>query len=34
MCNLDMSGVFSGVKFNSNTLFFSRLWPKIALFKT
>ena len=34
MCNLDMCGVFSGVKFNSKPLLFSRLWPEIALFKT
>ena len=27
---LNKSGVFSGVKFNSEPLFFSRLWPKNA----
>ena len=34
MCNLDMWEVFSGAKSNSKPPFFSRLWPKNALFKT
>ena len=33
MCNLDMLGVFSGAKLNSEPLFFSRLWPKNASIK-
>ena len=34
MCNLDMWGVFSGVKFNSKHNLFSWLWPENASLKS